>query len=29
VRFRFYAPTEPSFDKTWQLPHFEKMAEKP
>ncbi len=23
--FRFYAPTEPFFDKTWQLPDFEKV----
>jgi hypothetical protein len=29
VWFRFYSPTEPFFDKTWQLPDFEKMTEKP
>ena len=23
--FRFYAPTQPYFDKTWQLPDFEKV----
>jgi hypothetical protein len=25
VWFRFYAPTEAFFDKTWQLPDFEKV----
>ena len=24
--FRFYAPTQPYFDKTWQLPDFKKIA---
>ena len=25
VWFRFYAPTEPFFNQTWQLPDFEKV----
>ena len=25
VWFRFYSPTEPFFDKSWQLPDFEKV----
>jgi hypothetical protein len=25
VWFRFYGPTQPFFDKSWQLPDFEKL----
>ena len=25
VWFRFYSPTKPFFDKSWQLPDFEKV----